>query len=118
MHWFVALVVLLSACDALADDVRFRLVNGTTYPIRSLVLSPSDLGSWGPNVLAPPSIKPGDMREVLVRGVFVNCNVDLKVVFETIDDQPVWQYLNLCSLQKIRVNFDRMSGITTASYEE
>ena len=43
---------------------------------------------------------------------------DLKVAFDTIDAQPRWQYLNLCNLRKIRLRFDQMSGITTASYEE
>jgi hypothetical protein len=118
MHWFAALVVLLTSCNALADEVRFKLINGTNYPISGLVLSPNDLATWGPNVLKAPPIKPGDEREVVVQGVFVTCNVDLKVVFQTIADQPIWQYLNLCALQKIRLRFDQMSGITTASYEE
>jgi hypothetical protein len=117
-YWFAFVVVLLTGFDALADDVRFRLINGTSYSIRVVTLSQADIGAWGPNVLGPPSIKPGDTREVLVRGGIVDCNVDLQVAFETIDSQPVWKYLNLCNLRQIRLRFDQMSGITTASYEE
>jgi hypothetical protein len=114
-----ALLALLTAGDAAAaDEVRFRLVNGTDFPIRALVLSQANLAAWGPNVLTAPSIKPGDAREVVVRGVFVDCNVDMKVTFDINASEPVWQYLNVCQLQKIRLRFDAMSGVTTASYEE
>jgi hypothetical protein len=119
LRWLAATALaLLFAGDAAADEVRFRLINGTEFPIRSLVLSPEDLGTWGPNVLGAPSLKPGEAREVAVRGVFVNCNVDLKVVFDINASEPIWQYLNLCSLQQIRLRFDQWSGVTTASYEE
>jgi hypothetical protein len=114
-----ALLALSTAGDAAAaDEVRFRLVNGTDFPIRALVLSQANLAAWGPNVLTPPSIKPGDAREVVVRGVFVDCNVDMKVTFDINASEPVWQYLNVCQLQKIRLRFDAMSGVTTAAYEE
>jgi hypothetical protein len=118
LHCLAFLVVLLTGCDALADEVRFRLTNGTSYPIRALVLSQSDIAAWGPNVLSLPSIKPGDTREILVRGGIVDCNVDLKAAFDTNASEPIWKYLNLCNLKMIRLNFDQMSGVATASYEE
>jgi hypothetical protein len=113
-----ALLALSTAGDAAADEVRFRLVNGTDFPIRALVLSQANLAAWGPNVLAPPSIRPGEAREVTVRGVFFACNLDLKVTFDINAAEPVWQYLDVCQLRKIRLRFDAMSGVTTASYEE
>jgi len=118
LRWLTATLTLLFAGDAAADEVRFRLINGTEFPIRALVLSPEDLGTWGPSVLGPPSLRPGEAREVVVRGVFVTCNVDLKVVFDVNASEPIWRYLNLCSLQQIRLVFDQYSGVTTASYEE
>jgi hypothetical protein len=118
LRWLAAVLALSFAGDAAADEVRFRLINGTEFPIRALVLSPENLGTWGPNVLGPPSLKPGEAREVVVRGVFVACNVDLKVVFDVNASEPIWRYLNLCSLQQIRLGFDQFSGVTTASYEE
>jgi hypothetical protein len=118
LNWFTCAVVCLTGFDALADDVRFKVINGTSFPIRVLTLSQADIGAWGPNVLAAPSIGPGDAREVSVRGTIVDCNVDLKVGFDGSDSQPVWKYLNLCNLRQIRLNFDQMTGMTTASYEE
>jgi hypothetical protein len=117
LHCLAFVATLLSACSALADEARFTLVNGMNYPIRSLVMSQPNLATWGPNVLKPPSIKPGDEREVIIQGVFITCHVDMKVVLDTIADEPIWQYLNLCVLKKVKLNFDPISGVTTASYE-
>jgi len=114
-----ALLALLVAADAAAaDEVRFRLINGTDFPIRAVVLSQANLAAWGPNVLSAPSIKPGDVREVVVKGVFVDCNIDMKVTFDINASEPMWQYLDVCQLKRIRLRFDQMSGVTTAAYEE
>ncbi len=116
--WLAAALPLSIACSAAADDVRFRVINGMDFPIRSITLSAANMNSWGPNVLSPPPIRPGDAREIVVRGVFVDCNVDMKVALDTNASEPIWQYLNVCSLQRIRLRFDPYSGVTTASYEE
>jgi len=118
LRWLAAALTLSIACDAAADEVRFRVINGMDFPIRSIVLSSANMNTWGPNVLARPSIRPGDAREVVVRGVFVDCNVDMKVALDVNASEPIWQYLNVCSLQRIRLRFDPYSGVTTASYEE
>jgi hypothetical protein len=118
LRWSLALAALFCAGDALAEETRFQLVNGTQYRIREIHISSHDMDSWGPNVMGQPSVKPGEAREVALQAYFVSCNIDIKAVFDDIDKQPVWQYLNLCNLRKIRLNYDQMSGITTASYEE
>lgn len=117
---FVTVVaLLLSVGSAEAVEVTsFLLVNGTQYEIRGLSFSQANLAIWGPNVLSPPYIRPGQARQVSFPGYFVSCNVDLKVVFANNDNQPVWQYLNICNLKKIRLQYDAMSGIPTANYEE
>ena len=45
-RWLWALVLLLCADAAQAQDNRFLLINGTSYPIRELALSPRDLNDW------------------------------------------------------------------------
>jgi len=74
--WFVFLLVFSASFGASADEVHFVLINGTSYPIRSLVLSQSDIGAWGPNVVSSPSIEPGVRREIFVRGAIVDCTVE------------------------------------------
>lgn len=118
VHWLAAALTLSIAADAAAEERRFRLINGMDFPIRSVVLSAANLDSWGPSVLPPPSIKPGEAREIVVRGVFVDCNIDMKIVLDVNASEPIWRGLDVCSLQRIRLRFDPYSGVTTASYEE
>jgi len=113
-----AIIVFLFAGESVAQEFAFVLVNGTQYQIRELHLSSANMNNYGPNVLRPPYLKPGEARTVDFRGYVVDCNVDLKVVFASIDTQPVWQYLNLCNLKRIRLQYDQMSGVPTATYDD
>jgi hypothetical protein len=115
---FAAIILLLVTGKALADETRFRLLNGTDYPISELTLSPSQINAWGANVLRSPAIKPGEVREVAFPSHLNDCHQDLKVVFMNNASQPVWQYVNLCDLRKIRLRYDATSGIATATYED
>jgi hypothetical protein len=114
----IALLSLLGGAALAQEQTRFLLVNGTNYPIRELVVSPHDMGTWSRNVLSAPALKPGERREVVFDSRIYDCNQDFKVVFDDDASLAIWRYLNMCELQKIRLNFDRMSGITTASYDE
>jgi hypothetical protein len=114
----IALLSLLGGATLAQEQTRFMLVNGTNYPIRELVVSPHDMGTWSRNVLSAPALKPGERREVVFDSRIYDCNQDFKVVFDDDASLAIWRYLNMCELQKIRLNFDRMSGITTASYDE
>jgi hypothetical protein len=114
----IAFLSLLGGAALAQEQTRFLLVNGTNYPIRELVVSPHDMGTWSRNVLSAPALKPGERREVVFDSRIYDCNQDFKVVFDDDASLAIWRYLNMCELQKIRLNFDRMSGITTASYDE
>jgi len=114
----IALLSLLGGAALAQEQTRFLLVNGTNSPIRELVVSPHDMGTWSRNVLSAPALKPGERREIVFDSRIYDCNQDFKVVFDDDASLAIWRYLNMCELQKIRLNFDRMSGITTASYDE
>lgn len=115
---FVPLLALLGGVAHAQEQTRFLLVNGTDYPIRELVVSPHDMGTWSANVLRGPALKPGERREIVFDKRIYDCNQDFRVVFDDDASLAIWRYLNMCELQKIHLHFDRMSGITTASYEE
>lgn len=116
--FFVAALLSLLGGIAFAQETRFLLVNGTNYPIRELVVSPHDIGTWSHNVLRGPALKPGERREIAFDTRIFDCNQDFRVVFDDDASMAIWRYLNLCELRRIRLNFDRMSGVTTASYDE
>lgn len=115
----IATFLSLLGSTAFAQEVtRFLLVNGTNYPIRELHVSPHDMGTWSPNVLRGPALKPGERREIVFNSRIYDCNQDFTVVFDDDASRAIWRYLNLCELRRIRLNYDRMSGVTTASYDE
>ncbi|WP_422031411.1 hypothetical protein [Reyranella sp.] len=118
LHCLAAAVLVLFAGQASAQETTFRLKNSMEYPIAQLSVSPTQLNMWGPNFLRPPAIRPGEAREVSYRAPTDWCMGDLKVTFADGGPPAVWGYLNLCTLQNISLHYDRMSGITTARYDE
>ena len=107
----------LFAGGAVAQETSFLLVNRTGYPISQLSVSPTQLGFWGPNVLHPPAIQNGQARQVTFPASLTDCMQDIKIGFADDGAPALWQYLNLCVLQKVTLHYDRASGITTASYD-
>lgn len=118
LSFSIALLSLLGGAAHAQEQTRFLLINGTNYPISELLVSPHDMGTWSHNVLRGPALKPGERREIVFDSRIYDCNQDFRVVFADDSSQAIWRYLNMCELQKIRLNFDRMSGVTTASYDE
>ena len=110
--------LLLAASEARAQQTSFLLINGTAYPISQLAVSESDFNFWTPNVLQPPPIKAGERRQVTFNAPTTYCQADLKIGFADGGAPAVWQNLNLCTLTKIKLGYDRMSGMTTASYDD
>ena len=108
----------LGAGDALAQETSFLLINATSYPISQMFVSESDFNMWTPNVLRPPVIKAGERRQVTFNAPTTYCQADMKIGFADDGAPAVWQNLNLCTLTKIKLVYDRMSGITTASYDD
>src|SRR5215813_14324946 len=106
--------LLFGAVEALAQETSFLLINGTAYPISQLAVSPSLLNIWTPNVLRPPPLKAGERRQVTFNAPTSYCQADMQVGFADGGAPAIWQNLNLCTLTKIKLVYDRASGITTA----
>ena len=114
----MAVVLSLAAGDVAAQEASFLLTNGTAYPISQLAVSPADLGFWTANFLRPPPIKAGERRQVFYKAPTDYCQGDLRAEFADGGKPAIWEGLNLCALTKIKLRYDRMSGVTTASYDD
>jgi hypothetical protein len=114
---FVA-ALLLSSAEALAQETSFLLINGTAYPISQLAVSESDFNMWTANVLRPPPIKTGERRQVTFNAPTTYCQADIQIGFADGGTPAVWRNLNLCTLTKIKLAYDRGTGLTTASYDD
>lgn len=114
----VVAALALAATPSLAQETSFLVINGTGYPISQLAVSPTDLNMWTANVLRPPPIKAGERRQVTFNAPTTYCQADLQASFADGGAPAVWQNLNICTLSRIKLVYDRMSGITTARYDE
>jgi len=108
----------LVAMPAAAQYTSFLLINGMAYPIGQVAISEADMNMWGPNLLRPPPIKGGERRQVTFNAPTTFCQADLRVEFADGGQPAIWEDLNICTLSKIKLQYDRMSGVTTASYDD
>ncbi len=46
-----------------------------------------------------------------------SCNWDLKVVYTEDSSKAVWSDIDLCSVEKITIHYDRKSDVTRASFD-
>ena len=60
------LLCLLCAGVALAKEVV--VMNGTTFEIHGLALSPSESGDWGDDLLGDDILKPGEGLRINIKG--------------------------------------------------
>lgn len=104
--------------EAAAQNTSFLLINGTAYPISTLEVSESLLNMWTKNELGAPPIKAGERRQVRFNAPPTFCQADLKVGFADGGAPALWQNINLCTLTKIKLQYDRGTGLTTASYDD
>jgi hypothetical protein len=114
MRRLLAVVLSLAGGEVAAQQTSF----GTAYPISQLAVSETDFNFWGPNVLRPPPIKAGERRQVTFNAPTTYCQADLQVGFADGGQPAVWRNLNLCTLSRIKLAYDRATGMTTASYDE
>lgn len=114
----VALATAHVAGQAAAQNTSFLLINGTAYPISTLEVSESLMNIWTRNELGSPPIKAGERRQVRFNAPPTFCQADLKVGFADGGSPALWQNINLCTLTRIKLQYDRASGITTASYDD
>ena len=114
----VVAALSLAAWPSLAQETSFLLINGTPYPISQLAVSPTDLNMWTPNFLRPPEVRAGERRQITFNAPTTFCQADLQASFADGGPPVVWGGLNLCTLTRIKLVYDRVTGMPTASYDD
>lgn len=109
----VVAVTALSAIPASAGDADFTLVNGTGYEIREVYISPANKNSWGRDRLGDGSL-PNNSSKLFKFSDKANCEQDIKVVFTVEDAEVVWEDVDLCSLNKVTLKYNKKTREVTA----
>ena len=109
----------LVAGNAFAAEAKqdFTLVNKTGYEIKSVFVSPSKSNDWEEDVLGKDTFANGDSWDIKFHRAAKTCKWDLKVVYSDDDSDAVWDNIDLCSVSKITIKYDRKKNVTSAIFD-
>src|SRR5260221_12739063 len=109
-----AFTVPANAEDAKQD---FKLVNKTGYELKALYVSPSKADDWQEDILGQDTLADGQSVNVHFNAKTRTCDWDLKVIYSEDDSSAVWQKINLCTVEKITIRYNRKNDETSASLD-
>jgi hypothetical protein len=111
--------VVAFAAPASADDAKqdFRLVNKTGYELKALYVAPSKSDDWEDDVLGQDTLADGQAVNVHFSPKTKTCKFDLKVVYSDDDSSAVWEKIDLCTVEKITIKYNRKSDETSATFD-
>jgi len=95
----------------------FNLVNKTGYRIDKVYVSPTKSDDWEEDVLGRDVLDDGENVEIHFHRSATGCKWDLKVVYADDGSSAVWQALDLCTISKVTIHYDRKADTTSASVE-
>ena len=111
-----AILGLMLAAPALAGDVDFTLVNKTGYNVREVYVSSANKNDWGKDRMGDGTLDNGKWRAFKFSDK-AHCKQDIKVVFDDSDVEVTWDNIDLCSLNKISLKYDKKTKIVSATGE-
>ena len=121
MRPFLMLMVLLGGAAleisaARAGQQDFALFNRTGYQIDEVYVSRSSSRQWGGDIMGSDSLEDGHRVNVSFHAPDGVCNWDLKVKYSD-GDEATWKSLNLCSISKVTLFWDKKNEATRAVTE-
>jgi hypothetical protein len=111
---FLAFAVPASAQDAKQD---FQLVNKTGYELKALYVSPSKSDDWGDDILGQDVLADSQVVNVHFSPKAHTCKWDLKVTYTDDNSNAVWGDIDLCTVEKITIFYDRKNDVTKATFD-
>lgn len=123
--FLLGLAALAVACSgvgagtAMAQDAEqdFRLVNKTGYELNKVFVSPSKSDDWQEDVLGQDTLGDGGAVDIHFHRSAKTCHWDLKVVYTVDSSTAVWGDIDLCSVDKITIRYNKDTDKTTATFD-
>lgn len=114
-----AALIVAMVSPVLADDAKqdFKLVNATGYELKALFVSPSKSDDWGDDVLGQDVLSDGQAVNVHFSPKVHTCKWDLKVTYTDDNSNAVWNDIDLCTVEKITIHYDRKNDVTKANFD-
>ena len=112
-----ALTTSVGATGAYAFGKQdFRIVNKTGYDIDEVYVSPSRSNNWGKDVMGDGTLDNNKYRNIVFKPNARACHYDLKVVYSD-KDEAEWSDIDLCTVEKITLHYNRKAGTTSMDTE-
>ena len=114
----MALATLVSV-PSMAQEAKqdFALVNKTGYELKALFVSPTKSDDWEDDVLGQDTLGDKQSVDVKFHRAVKSCHWDLKVVYSDDDSSAVWANIDLCTVEKITLHYNRSTDTTTATFD-
>jgi hypothetical protein len=110
------MTALLGSAASIAGDADFTLVNKTGYTIREIYISPAAKANWGNDRMGNANLDNNKSR-LFKFSDKASCDQDLKVVFDDGDAEVVWENVDLCTINKISIKYNRSTKMVSADSE-
>lgn len=121
---FIACGLVVAGAAGMAGPVLaaeakqdFTLVNKTGYEIEKVFVSPGKSGDWEEDVLGKDTLDDGESVNIRFKRASKTCIWDLKVVYSVDSSKAVWYDIDLCSVRKITIRYDKKRDKTTAAFD-
>jgi hypothetical protein len=117
--FFVALSALALALPAVAQEAKqdFTLVNKTGYELNKVYVSPAKSDDWEEDVLGRDTLSDGDATDIKFQRATKTCSWDMKVVYTVDSSSAIWHGIDLCSVAKITIHYNKSSDTTSATFD-
>jgi hypothetical protein len=113
----LALAAATGASPAQEAKQDFKLVNKTGYELKELYVSPSKASDWQDDVLGQATLSDSGSVDIKFHRADKTCKWDLKVVYTVDSSSAVWSDIDLCSIEKITIKYNKEADQTTASFD-
>ena len=104
---------------ALAQDAKqdFTLVNKTGYALNEAYLAPADSNEWQEDFLGKNQLDDGDTKKIHFSPKTKTCKWDLQVVYTEDDSKVVWRNIDLCTVDRITLFYNKKTDKTSAKFD-
>jgi len=107
----------LSPVAAMAGDQDFTLINKTGYQIDEVYVATPNSKSWGKDIMGDGVLANGAKKVVKFKASTSACNWQLAVKFSDGSEVEWEEALDLCTVEKVTLKYDKASGVTSAVAE-
>lgn len=116
---FFAAAIAFTAQPASAQEAKqdFTLSNRTGYELKEVYVAPTASNDWEDDVLGTGTLGNGASVDIKFHRASKTCKWDLKVVYTVDSSNAVWKNIDLCSVDKITIRYNKSTDTTTASFD-